>query len=151
MEPQHIKKTVVRQHDASDCGVACLLSIIQFHGGVGSLENLRRLSGTTKTGTTLLGLYQCAEKVGFDTKGADGTLEELQKQTVPVILHIETEEQLQHYVVYFGMHENNFVVGDPAQGVVHYTQKELELLWKSKKCLLLEPNKAFIKLSLIHI
>ncbi len=145
MQRQHIKKTFVHQHDASDCGVACLLSIIQFHGGVASLENLRRLSGTTKTGTTLLGLYQCAEKVGFDTKGAEGTLEELQKQTVPVILHIETEEQLQHYVVYYGMYENSFLVGDPAQGVVHYTQKELELLWKSKKCLLLEPNKAFIK------
>ena len=145
MQRQHIKKTFVHQHDASDCGVACLLSVIQFHGGIASLENLRRLSGTTKTGTTLLGLYQCAEKVGFDTKGAEGTLEELQKQTVPVILHIETEEQLQHYVVYYGKHEDNFVVGDPAQGVVHYTKKELELRWKSKKCLLLEPNKAFIK------
>ena len=145
MQLQHIKKTFVLQHDASDCGVACLLSIIQYHGGVASLENLRRLSGTTKTGTTLLGLYQCANKVGFDTSGAEGTLDELEKQTAPVILHIETEEQLQHYVVFYGIDEHNLVVGDPAQGVVHYTQKELELLWKSKKCLLLKPNTTFIQ------
>lgn len=147
MDLKKIKKTFVRQHDASDCGVACLLSVIQYHGGSASLDNLRRLSGTTKTGTTLLGLYQSAKKVGFDANGASGSVNELKKQNLPVILHVLTEEQRQHYVVYYGMINNQFIIGDPAHGVDLHTQSQLEQLWKSKNCLLLEPNDTFVKRS----
>ena len=48
--------TFVRQQGQSDCGVACLASIIAFYKGEAQLENLRELSGTTQQGTTLLGL-----------------------------------------------------------------------------------------------
>ena len=44
---------------------SCLLSLIQYYGGSNNLEKLRELSGTTKQGTTLLGLYQAANKLGF--------------------------------------------------------------------------------------
>ena len=142
---KHLKKTLVRQHDASDCGVACLLSIIQFYKGADSLENLRRYSGTDKTGTTLLGLFQGAEKVGFDARGAEGDIEELQKGKAPVILHVETPEKMQHYVVYYGREADQFLIGDPAEGVRLLKKEELETLWKSKKCLLLKPNQYFIQ------
>jgi ATP-binding cassette, subfamily C, bacteriocin exporter len=59
------KYPAILQHDQSDCGVACLLMLIQYYGGNNSLENLRRLSGTNTTGTTLLGLYQAANQTGF--------------------------------------------------------------------------------------
>lgn len=45
---KHIKNTFVLQHDQSDCGVACLLSVIQYYEGSNSLETLRELSGTTR-------------------------------------------------------------------------------------------------------
>jgi len=51
-----VSKSFVLQQDQSDCGVTCLLSIIKFHGGDSSLEHLRKISGTSKQGTTLLGL-----------------------------------------------------------------------------------------------
>lgn len=144
MTQKYLKNTLVRQHDASDCGVACLLSIIQYHKGTHSLENLRRYSGTDKTGTTLLGLYQSAQKVGFNAQGAEGNIEELQKQKEPVILHVETPEQMQHYMVYYGREAEQFLIGDPAEGVRMIGKEELETLWKSKKCLLLKPNKQFV-------
>nr|MBP6756349.1 hypothetical protein [Bacteroidia bacterium] len=50
----------VLQHDMSDCGVACLLSIIKYYNGSGSLERLRELSGTSIQGTSMLGLQQAA-------------------------------------------------------------------------------------------
>ena len=145
MKLKSLEKTFVCQLDASDCGVACLLSIIQFHHGTGSLEHLRRLSGTSKVGTTLLGLYQCAIKVGFDASGAEGTISELVKQKHPVIIHVELENQLLHYMVYYGKTNDEYILGDPAKGVVCYTKADLEKCWKSKKCLLLTPNATFIK------
>lgn len=107
---KHLDKTLVRQHDTSDCGVACLLSVLKYHQGSQSLENLRRLSGTSKTGTTLLGLYQAAAQLGFDAQGAEGDLEALQEQPRPVILHVQTPEQ-QHYVVCNGRQADGWVIG----------------------------------------
>ena len=57
MNLKHIEKTHTLQLDQSDCGVACLLSVIKLYEGNNSLEKLRELSGTTKQGTTMLGLY----------------------------------------------------------------------------------------------
>ena len=54
---KHINKTLVLQHDQTDCGVACLLSLIRYYGDSHSLEKLRELSGSNTEGTSLLGLY----------------------------------------------------------------------------------------------
>ena len=62
LSEKHLKQTFVLQHDQSDCGVACLLSLIKFYGGASSLEKLRELSGTTKQGTTLLGLVSSSKQ-----------------------------------------------------------------------------------------
>ena len=69
LSQKHLQQTFTQQHDQSDCGVACLLSIIQYYEGSNNLEKLRELSGTTKQGTTLLGLYQAANKLGFTAQG----------------------------------------------------------------------------------
>jgi len=65
MNIKNFKKTFTLQHDQSDCGVACLSSLTKYYGGDISIEKFRELSGTTKQGTTLLGLYQGANNAGF--------------------------------------------------------------------------------------
>ncbi|MBK7636271.1 MAG: hypothetical protein IPJ13_19895 [Saprospiraceae bacterium] len=67
MTLSQIEKLHLRQQDQSDCGVACLLMALKYHGGSASMERLREVSGTTKTGTTLLGLIQGGAQVGHYT------------------------------------------------------------------------------------
>jgi len=50
-----------QQHDQSDCGVACLRSVLRYFDSDASLERLREMSGTTQQGTTMLGLLQAAQ------------------------------------------------------------------------------------------
>jgi ATP-binding cassette subfamily B protein len=143
------KPTVVLQQDQKDCGVACLLSITRHYGGDNDFENLRRLSGTSITGTTLLGLYQAAQASGFDVEGCEADMEALLAHPSPCILHVVLENNLQHYVVYFGKRESKgsvtLVIGDPAKGIVYLTLAELEAIWQSKACLVLTPNQNFQK------
>jgi len=61
-----IKKVSLIQHDSTDCGAACLASVIRYFGGHSSIENIRKLSGTSQSGTTMLGLYQAAGEYGMD-------------------------------------------------------------------------------------
>ncbi len=150
MNQKHIEKTHTLQLDQSDCGVACLLSIIKYYNGNHSLEKLRELSGTTKVGTTLLGLYQVANQLGLTAEGCQANIDALIAHKEPVILHVLLENQLQHYVVcysytpLYGELEGHFLIGDPAKGVYTMLASELDKIWVSKKCLILKPNENFI-------
>ncbi len=144
-----LKPIIVPQQDQKDCGVACLLSIIRYYGGDNDFENLRRLSGTSITGTTLLGLYQAAQASGFEAEGCEADMDALLAHPAPCILHVLLDNNLQHYVVYFGKKEasgkQRLIIGDPAKGIVYMTPAELESIWQSKACLVLTTNETFQK------
>jgi ATP-binding cassette, subfamily C, bacteriocin exporter len=144
--PDHF---LVKQFDQKDCGVACLLSVIRYYGGTDTLDNLRKISGTNITGTTLLGLYEASCKLGFDAEGRKEDIEYLVNDHCPVILHVVKENSLQHYVVCFGVIEKkgipHFVIGDPEKGLCHAEANELKKIWQSGFCLTLKPNDRFKK------
>lgn len=146
---QKAAKPIVRQHDSSDCGVACLLSLIRYYGGQASLERLRELSGTAKQGTTLLGLYQAAIQFGFDAQGCEAEgIHSLTEHCKPIILHIVTPEQQQHYVIWYNtLPDDRHLIGDPAKGLIEISTDELSALWVSRRCLTLSPNNRFVSVA----
>lgn len=144
---KQIRKSFSLQKDLTDCGVGCLQSLVRYYGGDISLETLREKSGTSKTGTTLLGLYQCANSIGFDAEGCEADIQALIEHGSPVILHIILEDKYEHYVVCYhrdSYKDNQFLIGDPAKGLEYWTEEYLESVWKSKTCLTLLPNKHFV-------
>jgi ATP-binding cassette subfamily B protein len=143
-----IKKTFSLQKDLTDCGVGCLQSLVRYYGGDISLETLREKSGTSKTGTTLLGLYQCANAIGFDADGCEADINALIEHGEPVILHVIIDQKYEHYVICYSYNYHNdskFLIGDPAKGLEYWTQEDLEKVWVSKTCLTLKPNVHFEK------
>ena len=156
---KRINKTFTRQLDQTDCGVACLLSILHYYDGDASRERLRELSGTSVQGTSLLGLFQTAQSLGFAAEGLEAEgVHNLSELEGPAILHVVLDERLQHYVVYYpnpsatadrpegrrGEQEKH-IIGDPGRGVVMMTDGELEAIWKSKALLTLTPTAQFIR------
>lgn len=95
---KHLNKTFIFQHDQTDCGVACLLSLIRYYGGNHSLEKLRELSGTNTEGTSLLGLYQAANQTGFTAEGCEADITSLIEHAKPVILCLFHPEK---YTIWF--------------------------------------------------
>ena len=149
MAKDKYNKSIILQQDKSDCGAACLLSIIKYFGGECTMESIRKLSGTNSAGTTLLGLYQAASSLGFNAEGCEADMAALLKHPSPVILHVLIEEKFEHYVVCYGTQVNDknelvFIIGDPAKGILHLNKSELLKIWKSKICLTLEPNELFV-------
>lgn len=139
----HIYNSFVKQHSQYYCGLACLASITKYYGGETTQEKLREISGTTLNGTSLLGLYQAAQKTGFEAGGYEADSKNLKEHSEPVILHIIKDEKLEHFVVCYGYQNDKFIIGDPASGIVYYTDEELEVVWKSKALLKLTPDKNF--------
>ncbi|WP_337039166.1 peptidase domain-containing ABC transporter [Elizabethkingia anophelis] len=143
---KHLAKTFTLQKDQTDCGVGCLLSLIRYYGGNDTLENLRGKSGTSKQGTTLLGLYQAANSIGFDAEGCEADINALVEHGEPVILHVVMDEKDEHYVVCYYYKNNQFCIGDPSRGIIYWNKEELEQHWKTKTCLTLKPNGDFVKI-----
>ena len=72
-----LQKNHVQQQGQSDCGVACLKSILKHFDSDASFERLRELSGTSATGTTMLGLMQAGQKLGLDVEGFEADIPNL--------------------------------------------------------------------------
>ena len=138
-----IKSSSVLQHDSSDCGAACLVSVIRFFGGNSTIEIIRKLSGTTQSGTTMLGLYQAANQSGIDATGFEASIENIIDYDNILILHVNSGEGFEHYVVSFGYETGKFLVWDPAKGFAELSEDEMRRIWLSKKCLGLVPNSSF--------
>ena len=136
------EKYIVKQRDLTDCGAACLLMIIKYYQGNNSIENIRNISGTTVDGTTLLGLYQAANKLGFKAEGYEADLKSIKAHGKPQILHLDTNN-MEHFVVLFKYDEKNneFIIGDPATGLEVYSEETLLKKWRTKICLVLDNTK----------
>jgi len=142
------RATFTCQVDQSDCGVACLASIIKFHGGNRNLDQLRKLSGTARQGTTLLGLVQAAQQLGFEAEGLEAeSIENLKELTEPAILHVLIDNRLQHYVVFYKFEGEQVLIGDPSKGIILYSKNQLNEIWQSKALLKLVPTASFEKAS----
>ncbi len=142
------------QHDAMDCGPTCLRMVAAHYGRVYSLENLREKSLITREGTSMLGVSEAAENIGFRTTGVKVNYNELKTAPLPCIVHWNQV----HFVVVYDIVEkkgkDSIYIADPASGKVKYTAEEFCRCWLSTRdggvdvgvALLLEPTPDFYKL-----
>lgn len=148
-----MKPVFIQQRDISDCGVACLLSVIRMHGGDTTLEQLRIQSGTNVQGTTLLGLKQAADSMHLQADVFEvDDLSVFQKEaTFPCILHVISEGHLEHYVVCYGhavspaSQSASYFIIDPARGIQEWPEEKLLTNWRSRMVLCLAPTGKFEK------
>jgi ATP-binding cassette, subfamily C, bacteriocin exporter len=141
----------IQQQGASDCGVACLKMVLQYFNSDASFERLRELSGTTMTGTTMLGLLQAGQHLGLDTEGFEADMASLRDCTDVCILHVLLDNQMQHYVVYYGYDalKKQYIIGDPSQPLTqHLSEEQIEKIWQSKSLLLIKPTDKLVPLSI---
>jgi len=138
-----IKKASLLQHDSTDCGAACLASVIRYFGGESGIEKMRKLSGTSQSGTTMLGLYQAALGSGMEATGYEASINDIMTFSGILILHVTAESRYDHYIVSFGFEDDRFILWDPGNGLTFKTAEEIDKIWQSRKCLAVSPGKEF--------
>jgi len=135
----------IKQHDITDCGAACLVSVSANYKLKLPISRIRQLAGTDKKGTNALGLIKAAEKLGFTAKGVKGGTESLPKIPLPAIAHVIVKEVLQHYVVVYKATDSYVEIMDPGDGQMHKKSiKEFEKEWTGV-LILMVPNEEFVK------
>lgn len=112
------KRLLVRQHDLTDCGAACLASVSAFHGLKMPIARIRQLASTDQKGTNLLGMLEAADKLGLSAKAVKGDFDSIFEIPYPTIAHVIMEQRLHHYVVVYGATSEGVKVMDPAKGTM---------------------------------
>ena len=127
------KYPICIQHDVMDCGVACISMITRYYKCPYGIAELKETCVPNREGVSLKRIADTLEEIGFHTVGGRITLDTLQKAQLPVILHWEQR----HFVVLYRIRrkcgKSIFWVGDPACGLVKYTQEEFLEKWISTR------------------
>ncbi|MBD1855321.1 MULTISPECIES: peptidase domain-containing ABC transporter [Leptolyngbya] len=129
----------VLQHSEEDCGAACLATIAKHYGRMIPISQIRELIGTGQTGTTLLGLKQGADAIGFNArsmKTSSEVLHRLDEAPLPAIIHWKGC----HWTVLYGKQGNQYVIADPSVGIRYVSKQELTQGWADWVTLLVEPD-----------
>ncbi len=116
-----------------------------------SLQEIRNLSETTRSGSNLLKLSDAAEAIGFKTIGAKLDFKRLGQALLPLVVHWDKN----HFVVVYKIKNGTVYLSDPAYGLIKLTKGEFISRWignnatdESKEgiTLLLEPTPRFRKM-----
>ncbi len=107
---------VVRQHDASDCGAACLASVARHYRSRASLARIRHDAHTDQGGTSFRGLARAAGQLGLSAKAVRTIPESLERAPMPNIAHLRLANGAQHFVVVERADASSVWVMDPALG-----------------------------------
>ena len=138
MKQKEKKYQWVRQHSGEDCAAASLAIVTKHYGRNLKINRIRELVGTRQGGTTMLGLKQGAEALGFTAKAIKASseiLDELHEFPLPAIIYW----QGYHYIVLYGQKGKKYIVSDPAIGIRYLDHQELIKGWQGFMMLLLEP------------
>jgi ATP-binding cassette subfamily B protein len=120
----------IKQRDSSDCGVACLAALASHYAMRLSVAQIRQLSGTDQSGTTIFGLVQASKQLGFIAKAVKAQITELSGVAFPAIAHVIIRETHFHYVVVLKVNKKRVTLMDPATGhFSRYSIAKFQEMW----------------------
>ena len=123
----------VLQTEATECGLASMVMVAQYHGHKIDLNVMRQRFGLSLKGAGLRDLMNMADELGFSTRALRLEPEHLKDILLPAILHWD----LNHFVVLKEVKRRKFIVLDPARGRIecifsefsnHFTGVALEVV-----------------------
>jgi len=131
---------VILQNDSTEAGATCLAMICRYYGRKVSLAHVREVVHTSVDGTSLSGISQGAEALGFKVSAAKESEDRLDSMPLPAMMHLTNN----NWVVLFHIDARHAWVVDPARGRRRLERAELEANW-SGYAALIAPTEALME------
>jgi len=103
---------LVRQTEVTECGLASLAMVANFHGLNVDLGTLRRQFAPSLRGAPMKSLISIADRLGFSSRAVKLSLDGVANLQMPAVLHWD----MNHYVVVERLKSGKALIHDPAMG-----------------------------------
>jgi ATP-binding cassette, subfamily B, bacterial CvaB/MchF/RaxB len=100
---------LIRQNQISECGLASLAMVANYHGLDIDLGTLRRRFGSSLRGSPLRSLIKIADRIGLASRAVKLPVAKLSELQLPAILHWD----LNHYVVIERVRQDRALIHNP--------------------------------------
>ena len=109
---QRVTTPVLLQMHATECGAACLGSVLGYFGRWAPLTELREKCEVSRDGSSAASIARAARHYGLECKGLSVRADQVRKLPLPLVLFW----QFSHFVVLEGFDDRWFYLNDPATG-----------------------------------
>ena len=109
---RRVTTPLLLQMHATECGAACLGSVLAHFGRWVPLTELRSRCEVSRDGSSAAGVLRAARHYGLECKGWHGDVSALRKRPLPVILFWE----FNHFLILEGFDGDRVFLNDPATG-----------------------------------
>ncbi len=106
----------------TECGAACLGSVLAFFGRWVSLAELRDKCEVSRDGSTAAGIMRASKYYGLVCQGRMAQVDQLRKLPMPLILFWE----FNHFLILEGFDSNWFYLNDPSTGRRKVSKEEFQ-------------------------
>ena len=109
---QRVTTPLLLQMHGTECGVACLASVLAYFGRWVPVAELRDRCAVSRDGSTAGGIVRAAKHYGLQCSGLNAQVHQLKKLPLPLILFWE----FNHFLILEGFDHKQFFLNDPATG-----------------------------------
>ncbi|WEF30778.1 peptidase domain-containing ABC transporter [Pseudoduganella chitinolytica] len=111
---------IIHQSEISECGLACLAMVAQYHGAHFDMLELRRRFSVSLKGLPLAGMVRAANAIHLAARPVRLEMGGLTQLKLPCVLHWN----FNHYVVLEKIRGRRLTIHDPALGIRTVTLEE---------------------------
>ncbi|MEM7248876.1 MAG: cysteine peptidase family C39 domain-containing protein [Acidobacteriota bacterium] len=113
----------VLQAQPTECGIASLAMLLAHHGRWEQMEDVRRVVGASRDGTTATQIARAGQHYGFDVDVRSCEPDDLASLGLPLIVHL----RFLHFVVLEELDERRAIVNDPICGRTELPRAEFDV------------------------
>ena len=100
-----------------------------YYGKNHSLQAIKENCSISRLGITVADILKCCNGIGFNAAAVKGTLKQLQKVPLPLILYWRQSHYVVLYKIKCKKNRSFFYIADPAFGKIKLTENEFEQQW----------------------
>ena len=120
------------QDEEMSCGAYCILMILKYYGYQEEIKEIKKKTRLNQNGISIKGMIECLKEYQIESKAYEASIEDIQQNIkLPCILYMVYKD-IGHFVVLYEIKDDEYIIGDPAQGLVTLYSEDIEEHYASR-------------------